>query len=847
MRRSDAERLEALLGAYPPDLRGALGPAGDGCVGALLAEKRVAAALAETEATEAAFVAFIARLGGEVSPGTADWWLRRRQVTDPDACVERLAGRGLLFYLPAGGAAPGPGGGLEGARGLRVAGKLWVPQAIGQSALESHPLPHLTSVPEPARITPGQPWEVVRRLFILRRQGAERRAVGLPRLRSGRAGPAPGLPERLGGAGASDDEWLSALNAGLAAGMAVFELPPRAQRRALLEAAVTQTVWGELERAPGLALDVPATTAPGRSDVPSVGHRVRARRHLLRVLAATATPGQWHSLAELAERAMEAGPDFLIRRRPPGAEPVYRGIRRSRPDGAEPLGMTEDWRLVEGAFVAEFARGSLLWLGLVDLAGPREADAFRLTEAGAEALSAEGGEPEARPPGRFFVQPNFEIMADGGGDNVAAVVRLSRVAELESFDRAALLKITRESVLRGLEAGLAGEQVLGILSDEGRVAVPQNVEYSIGEWAAAHDRYELRTGASVLEVEEPAELDALEAALPDCLQRLGPTAARVLPERLAQVEAALALRIDVVHIDHAEGLSGVFRLDDQMLVTPLPERWHWYPEHLLAQIGERHEGSHAGEQEPGGTATADGTAWFRLTRESVRGALERGLRAEEVERLVEACADRELTPRQRLQLRGWLGRYDTAHLSNATVLALPPEAVADALAIPELRAQVVGWISPAVFVIRPRGRAAVRRLLEEAGIEVGEGLGFSPLDGPAAERSRELGDEPALPRRAWGRRRWARGEEEAERLAVVEEAVARGLRLRIGYASVVRGEPPRHWEVTPHRLERSRWGQVRLQAYCHAREAERVFEIERVTEIHVLGPQAGRANGTMPA
>ena len=652
--------------------------------------------------------------------------------------------------------------------------------------------------------------------------------------------------------------WLEALAAELSPTSGFFEEAPGDQRRALLEAAVTQTAWGELEHASGIVLEVRPSAAPGRSDIPSAGNRVRARRHILRVLGATAAPDAWHAMADLAERAMGTAPDFLIRRRlrggvggeDPGSRgpkarlAPYRGIRRATAGAPEPLDMVEDWTLVEGAFVAGFVGGPLHWLGLADLGGSTEAPLFRLTAAWASTVGDGPGPEDEVRPGRFFVQPNFEIMADGGGDNIAAIMRLGRVADLESFDRAALLRVTRESVLRGLESGLTREEILGILSDEGRVVVPQNVEYSLVEWAAAHDRYELRTAVCVLETDDPAELDALEEELPGCLERLGPTAARVPPERAERLEAALAERADVEHIDHAEGLSRVFSLDEKMTATPLARRWHWYPEHLLGQIAERQE---IGSRESGvsGTATtndhsltARGLPRFRLTRESVRAGLGRGLQAGEVERFIESCADQELTARQRLLLRGWLGRYEPVQLASVTVLALPPEAVADVLALPELREHIAGWLSPSVFLVQTRGRAKVKRLLEGAGIEVGDEVGAMVLEADPSPASQRGQVEPGGRRStAWGRRRWALGDGEAGRLTLMEEAVARQLPLEIGYASVVKGEPSRNWQITPHSIERSRWGQVRVHAYCHTRETERAFDLGRVTEIRVLGPR----------
>ncbi|MBM3472927.1 MAG: WYL domain-containing protein [Armatimonadetes bacterium] len=856
MRQGDLDRLTAILGTYPADLLQALsrGAPGDGLAQALLDEPRVAEALNRVAEPEREFLAFMARLGGEVSPGAADWWLHHRNITDPSALVERLAAQGLLFYVAAGGPVqPGGEGPAPEARGLHIAGKLWVPVPIGNRAVAQCPVQPLQGVESPPGLGGSDPWRIVRELFIVARHLGERKPH-LPRASRGDAGPElAGLAESLGEEATTDGgmrlRWLVALAAqagiaeetegrlGVAPNAAgFFERTPLDQRRALVDAAVALQAWNELDPPLASGLGMSAAVAPGRSDVPSAGNRIRARRHVLRVLGEVAQPGRWHRLSEFGERAMEAGPDFLVRRPPPpreGHEPVYRGIAAAADGGFAPVSTRKDWVRVEGAFITEFLSGPLQWVGLLDVVTQSDEVLFRLTDMGARVLGLAEDQDDVRPPGRFFVQPNFEIAADGGGENIGAITRLARVADLTSFDRAALLTVTRESVLRALDGGLSREEILRLLSDEGRVAVPQNVEYSVREWAAAYDRYELRTNVHVLEADEAPELDALEADLPGCFERLSPNAARVLPDKAHLIEKALAQRPDVVAIDHAEGMARLFDLDEQMVARPVPERWHWYAEHWLAQIGERQE---VRSQESGvrRTANGDGTAVFRLTRESVHEGLARGLQATEIERFVEACATKDLSPQQRLLLRGWLRSYPPAQMASVTVLALPPEAVGDVTAVPEVREQITGWLSPAIFTVRPQGRAKVKRLLERAGIVVEGEL-----------RARGLGDGGPHPRPltvpergerhgVWGRRQWRVGEPEGVRLALIEEAIEGGLRIEIEYQSIVKGEAPKRWLVGPRSIERSRWGQVRLHAFCHERESQRVFDVERMTEVQVL-------------
>lgn len=893
MGKQDLERLTQVLETYPADLmRALMGRAGAGDLRsqakALLAADNVERALAETDESERAFLAFIARAGGECTAAAADWWLRHRGIDDPEGFVERLAARGIIFYITtrAKVAAADYVSGSEFS--LRAARKLWLPQSIGWQATNLHPPEKLSAAEAPVQVLLGDPWEVIRRLFLLIRHLSTRplRLLGLPERRRhsdpSELSRAVDSADLRGHSCSSDEEllWLECIARQLrlveevdgylhpaSHALSFFEHTAADQRRRILDAAVRETGWLELERLIGLRMEPFSPTAPNRSDVPSPGKYAHARRHVLKVLSETALPGEWHKLDELAERAMEWDPDFLVRRRlglcpkrtsTSARYSTYQGFAAETKDEAaglpatnslRSLGMLSDWRSVEGAFVMRFITGPMHWLGFVDLGGPAGERLFRLTQAGAEALGVVTMDAQEPTGPRFVVQPDFEIIAPADGESIGAIVRLSRIADVISFDRAALLRLTKESVLRALDNGLSHADVLRILSDEGRVPVPQNVEYSISDWAIAYNRYELRTNVAVVEVDDSADLDALMEALPDCLQRVGPTAAIVQPQRLSQVRAALGERQDVIEIDHEQGLSRIFDLDERMIATPVPSRWHWYAEHVLSQVADRIAGK--------------GLA-FRLTPASIQAALALGFTADEVEQLIRTCATKELTSTQRFLLRGWLGHYSAANLARAVVLALPAEAVADALSIPEMRAELVARLGPTHFTVRPAGVRKVLHLLRKAGIEVAQELKSdallwppSPTDTQTAgaascppgesvleESHKDLPGEmdgPLQPpsrseihETRWGSRAWKRGDPLTDQLALLEEAIAQGRQIAVEYASVAKDRPPVHWVVTPQNIQRSRWGEFRLRAYCHVRGTQRVFDLSRVISLTVL-------------
>lgn len=803
---------------------------------ALLKPGRLKAGVQALTEVERGFLRFAGRLGGTVGAAQADWWLRRHGVPDPIRVLGRLVGRGLAFPP-----------GREADRGVDIApgglsAGLLCPEPIVRLAGGEAPEP-LATAPEPAKVEGAALPDTLRELFILLRFLTTKPPRGVTTTRHLAQPDLGELAIALGRAGGGrrsrrlEEEpellWLEslALQAELievrdrrlgAADSAetIFTLPTLEQLRTLLEAAVTQTGWGELEASAEISLAHAAALRPGETDVSSPGARIRARRRVLEGLREAARPGEWHRMADLTERLMESGPDFLVRRRlpdrvgaPDSQEPVYRGIRRIVPGDPESLGMVTGWQWVEGIFVAEFLRGSLRRVGLVDTS----ADRFRVTPLGAQALemAPESPTPEA-PPTRFYVQPNFEIIAEGSGENLAGVVRLARIAELESVDRAALLRLTRDSVCRALDDGLTEAEILDILGDNGRPPVPQNVAFSVREWIAAYQRFQIRTEAWIVDTDRPDELSALERELPGCFERLGPTTARVLPEHRAGVEAALAAREDVVVVDHSAGLCAAFDLDDELRLTPDPSRWHWHLAHVVAQIAESDRGRGGG---------------YRLTPVSIRSALEHGLTAGEIEAFVTQCAKQPLSAKQAFLLRGWLGRYEPVALAPVVVLRVPAEARPDLLAVPEIREAVIGALGPSAFLVKREAAPGVRRLLERAGLTVRGEVGAEPVAGT-------VGGEPATPSAAfegaWGRRRWRSGDPEEEKAALLQQAIDQRQRIRITYRPVIKGEVAQEWELSPERLETTRWGLSRLQAFCHRRGEPRVFDLVRIDGIVLL-------------
>ena len=84
-------------------------------------------------------------------------------------------------------------------------------------------------------------------------------------------------------------------------------------------------------------------------------------------------------------------------------------------------------------------------------------------------------------------------------------------------------KLTRGAVYAAQQAGWTAAAILDLLRRPSGAPLAQNVERSILDWAAAHERIVFRRNATLLAAREPALLDRLAA---------DPQTAALLAERL---------------------------------------------------------------------------------------------------------------------------------------------------------------------------------------------------------------------------------------------------------------------------------------------------------------------------
>jgi hypothetical protein len=198
------------------------------------------------------------------------------------------------------------------------------------------------------------------------------------------------------------------------------------------------------------------------------------------------------------------------------------------------------WEHTDGELITGMFRSTLHELGIVALGYDRERvpaageqvnpDAFMLTELGAEVLTSELSASRQPSQKALVVQPNFQVLVME--PHMPALYWLVRFAALEQIGRVSRFTLTRETLGHGLRQGASIEEVISFLERHCQKALPQNVVYSLHDWAR---QYAAAAQPKVTLLEVPDEDVAGELVTEPKLRafqlrRVGPRAVAVPPE-----------------------------------------------------------------------------------------------------------------------------------------------------------------------------------------------------------------------------------------------------------------------------------------------------------------------------
>ncbi|MFT5049713.1 MAG: hypothetical protein ACI8QZ_001106 [Chlamydiales bacterium] len=141
---------------------------------------------------------------------------------------------------------------------------------------------------------------------------------------------------------------------------------------------------------------------------------------------------------------------------------------------------TMAWNLVT------WVRQRLYLLGIVDLGydADKRPVAMRMTRMGARLLGLEAEDVGAPAIGSVVVTPDFEVVLFRSGDDAALVHDLDRFAHRDKDGPLLHFTISEKTIHRALSEGMALGRIQCTLTENARTPVPQNVLYSIKDWAA---------------------------------------------------------------------------------------------------------------------------------------------------------------------------------------------------------------------------------------------------------------------------------------------------------------------------------------------------------------------------
>ncbi len=204
-------------------------------------------------------------------------------------------------------------------------------------------------------------------------------------------------------------------------------------------------------------------------------HQLRMRPILMRWMKRI-EPGTWYDLMYLPFIARNQYLSDLDESG--GAEALLeRPVLASGPmEDAQRLA----WSLVR------WVRQRLYLIGVVDLGydAQKRPVALRLSPQGARLLGLEvGSMAGVHRLGTLVVTPDFEVVLFPSGDDSELMHDLDRFCVREKTDELRHLRIQERTVRRALVQGMRLDEILRTLELHSRTPVPQNVAFSIRDWA----------------------------------------------------------------------------------------------------------------------------------------------------------------------------------------------------------------------------------------------------------------------------------------------------------------------------------------------------------------------------
>ncbi|MBI1746478.1 MAG: helicase-associated domain-containing protein [Acidobacteria bacterium] len=461
----------------------------------------------------------------------------------------------------------------------------------------------------------------------------------------------------------------------------------------------------------------------------SRGKKFAALRAALEVaLAALPQPSGWYRIVDISDGIFSrVGLSFSLSHvdsfyAPFKATPAQ--IEKKRQEWRRQVHLK--WSQNEQRWIEQAIVGPLFSLGLLELAFEKDQKTnspslVRLSEIGLEviyrafrpknqgATSAVRRIPSTAATQEgpcWVVQPNFEVLVYLDHASAARLCFMERVATRSPSQGAtALYRLTRESVYQAMESGLDHQTLIANLATGSEYPLPDNVRQTLADWIARRERMIVYRAADILEFANAAARDrAISVA---GLQGLSIGDRFLMIPDLKRLLAAGGVGSI---IDYRKPCVRCLNVAEDGRVTIDPARADLL---VRAQV--------ASWAEPD---ASDGNRW-RMTRSSIQKAMARGWTAE---RIIERLSPRALDAPPKIflaALRAWTGAHTTVALASDLILQVADKEIAEAIIASEiLQPYFRGRLGPNTFLVRNEASEALRRQLEEFGLELGVDLAF---------------------------------------------------------------------------------------------------------------------------
>jgi len=216
--------------------------------------------------------------------------------------------------------------------------------------------------------------------------------------------------------------------------------------------------------------------------------------------------------------------------------------RSDDPPKRAPLAVSHNVLTELGRAAQDVLMHELYPLGLVDVAvRGGEPVAVQLSDLGRRLLAAEDAGKESVKP--LVVNPDFEMLVLPEGDVDELLHSLDRYAVRTRTGEVVGYRLDRGRIERAAAEGESAEHVLELLEKYSRAALPQNVVYSVRQWAGSVVSGAVERGL-LFTADDPTVIERISkhAPLKGSILRAVGTTALLFDEELGESRLAQELR-----------------------------------------------------------------------------------------------------------------------------------------------------------------------------------------------------------------------------------------------------------------------------------------------------------------